>query len=661
VSYQVLARKWRPQRFDEVVGQKGVTQTLRNAIGSGRLAQAFVFAGARGVGKTTTARILARALNCENGPTAEPCGVCDMCVEIAEGRDLDVLEIDAATHTGVDNVRDVIIDGLAIRPVRDRYKIFIIDEVHQLSNSSFNALLKSMEEPPPHVVFMMATTELHKIPDTILSRAQVYEFRTIGTRPIADQLRKIADAEGVTVDDAALALVARAAEGSMRDAQSAFDQVLAFGSTSIDVDQVSMVLGLVARDLLLDIVDVVAREDAPAVFDLAARVVESGQDLKHVCRELARLVRDLMILQVDPGRTTSDPEYAVEGDRARLDALAAAFSREDLLRAFDLIAKLETDLRSATQPRYHLEMALLRWIHLRRLLPIAELIDAVEKNAPLAARPGTGAGASAFGGGSRPAGTGAPPIAASSQGARPAPPSPSSSTSSLVAKLQERAAARPAAPGAPTPSSFAPSSSSAPSAPSSPSSQSAPARPSASPSSPAASAPPPAARPTPPAPAAHAAPAAPAAPAPSSPAAASYSGPALSGDALRDTFLAEVKKTKAKFLYNTLIASARRVEVADGVITFVFGMRPSTLQGQFEAQRASLEEIATSIAGRPMRIATIDEKDSAPGHGGSSGGGARANAAGGDQEKLKAAVMAEPAVQAMLDVFPAEIKDVEEM
>ncbi len=207
MSYQVLARKWRPQRFDEVVGQKGVTQTLRNAIGSGRIAQAFVFAGARGVGKTTTARILARALNCDKGPTADPCGVCDMCVEIAEGRDLDVLEIDAATHTGVDNVRDVIIDGLAIRPVRDRYKIFIIDEVHQLSNSSFNALLKSMEEPPPHVVFMMATTELHKIPDTILSRAQVHELRTIGTRAITDQLRKIADAEKITVSDEALALV----------------------------------------------------------------------------------------------------------------------------------------------------------------------------------------------------------------------------------------------------------------------------------------------------------------------------------------------------------------------------------------------------------------------------------------------------------------------
>src|SRR5690242_9790641 len=212
MSYQVIARKWRPQRFDDVVGQTAVTRTLRNAITSGRLAHAFVFAGPRGVGKTTSARILARALNCANGPTAEPCGVCDACVEIAEGRDIDVLEIDAATHTQVDNVREVIISGLAIAPVRNRYKIFIIDEVHQLSNSSFNALLKSIEEPPPHVVFMMATTELDKIPDTVLSRSQVYEFRTIGTRAIADQLRRIVDAEGITADDQSLQLIARDAE-----------------------------------------------------------------------------------------------------------------------------------------------------------------------------------------------------------------------------------------------------------------------------------------------------------------------------------------------------------------------------------------------------------------------------------------------------------------
>src|SRR5512142_1613653 len=199
MSYQVIARKWRPQRFDEVVGQRAVTQTLGNAIRMGRIAQAFVFAGPRGVGKTTTARILARALNCVEGPTPTPCGRCDACLEIAEGRDMDVLEIDAATHTGIDNVRSVIVEGLSIPPVRDRYKLFIIDEVHQLSSSSFNALLKSIEEPPPHAVFVMATTELAKVPETILSRSQVFEFRTIPSQAIAEQLRRIADAEKMTV------------------------------------------------------------------------------------------------------------------------------------------------------------------------------------------------------------------------------------------------------------------------------------------------------------------------------------------------------------------------------------------------------------------------------------------------------------------------------
>ena len=376
MSYQVLARKWRPQQFDDVIGQPAVTRTLANAIKSGRIAQSFVFAGPRGVGKTTTARILARALNCEKGPTPAPCGVCDACREIAEGRDIDVLEIDAATHTQVDNVREVIISGLSIMPVRNRYKIFIIDEVHQLSNHSFNALLKSIEEPPPHVIFMMATTEVSKIPETVLSRSQVFEFKTISSRQIADQLKNIAAAEKIAVDDSALLLMARAADGSMRDAQSAFDQVIAFAGQKVTVDDVATVLGLVGRDLVLDIVTAVADETASAAFELSGRAVELGYDLRSVVRELSRVVRDLLVLSVDPSRI-ADPEIAAESERERVSALVSRFSREDLLRAFDILTKAEADVRVAAQPRYHLEMALLRWIHMRKLVPLTELLGGV--------------------------------------------------------------------------------------------------------------------------------------------------------------------------------------------------------------------------------------------------------------------------------------------
>ena len=440
MAYQVLARKWRPQRFDDVVGQRGVTQTLRNAIARERVAQAFVFAGPRGVGKTTTARILARALNCVEGPTADPCGECDACREVAEGRDIDVLEIDAATHTQVDNVREVIISGLSIAPVRDRHKIFIIDEVHQLSSSSFNALLKSVEEPPPHVVFIMATTLLDKIPDTILSRSQVFEFRTIGTAAIAEQLRKIVETEKVAVDEAGLALIARAAGGSMRDAQSALDQVIAFASESIGADEVSAVLGLVARDAVLDVAETVAAEAADGVFDLAGRFVEAGYDLRSVCRELARLVRDLMVLKVD-ARRIADPEIAADAERERLQALADRFSREDLLRGFDVLSRAELDIRNATQPRYHFEMAMLRWIHLRRLVPLTELLDGAGRLDP--ARP-------AAGGTGRPGQGGPPGRQAAAPGARrPAAPARSSPPRGRPAGEARRTAGPASAPSGP--------------------------------------------------------------------------------------------------------------------------------------------------------------------------------------------------------------------
>ena len=419
MAYIALARKWRPQKFEDVIGQRGAIDTLKSAIGSGRLAQSFIFAGPRGVGKTTTARILARALNCVQGPTPEPCGVCDACVEIAEGRDMDVLEIDAATYTGVDAIREVIIEPLGIAPMRDRYKIFIIDEVHRLSKNAFDALLKSIEEPPPHAKFMMATTELDKVPVTITSRSQVFELKALGFPQIKQQLKDIMVAESIVIEDAALALVARSAEGSMRDALSALDQVLAFTDAKVTAQDVSTVLGLIGRDLQFEIANTVAREDVGAVFGLGERVLNDGFDLRIVCRELARLMRDLLVLKIDPSRA-DDPELAAEGEKEPLLALAKHFSREDLMRAFDLLSKTEYEIRNSSHPRHHFEMALMKWIHLRQLTPLTELLR--------------GSGGSLGSGGSR----GSVPVVA--QGS-------AGSAGSSVRKFEPPA--RPAAPPAP--------------------------------------------------------------------------------------------------------------------------------------------------------------------------------------------------------------------
>ncbi len=598
MAFQVLARKWRPQRFDDVVGQQAVTRTLRNALSSGRIAQAFVFAGSRGCGKTTTARILARALNCEQGPTPDPCGQCDACVEIAGGRDIDVLEIDAASHTQVENIRDVILSGLSVAPVRDRYKIFIIDEVHQLSSHSFNALLKSIEEPPAHVVFMMATTELHKIPDTILSRAQVFEFRSISTKAIAEQLRRIADAETIEVPDSALTLIARSAEGSMRDAQSALDQVLAFAGRTIALDDVSTVLGLVGRDLLLDLVDAVVDEDAPKAFVLADRAVESGHDLRLVLRELTRVVRDIMVLSVDPSRA-GDGEIAGD-ERERLTTLTKRFSREDMMRAFDLLAKAEQEIRTASHPRYHFEMALLRWMHLRKLVPLADLL--------------AGGGGSGSGAVTRPNAARAPERAAA--------PAPSRASSEPASASRARPAAAPAPPAAPAAASrVAP----------------APARPQAT------------------------APARAAAAAPSSASAsgeAAPAGDARSGAALKDAFLAEIRGAKA-FFYNTVVAQAQKIEVLNDVVTFTFLPAHRVLREQFEQARSWLEPIAERLAGRHLLVTAVQTAAASAAEVPAPAAAPAADAS--PRRDLKAEAMSSSAVQAMLDVFPAEIRDVEEM
>lgn len=441
-----LARKWRPQRFEDVIGQRGVVDTLRNAIGSGRIAQSFIFAGPRGVGKTTTARILARALNCVNGPTGDPCGECDACREIAEGRDVDVMEIDGATYTGVDAVREVIVEPLSIAPMRNRYKVFIIDEVHRLSKNAFDALLKSIEEPPPYVKFMMATTELDAVPATIQSRSQVFELKALPFTSIRQQLGDVAARENVEMEDGALSLLARAAEGSMRDGLSALDQVLAFSDQRVTADDVSKVLGLIGRDVQFDIAETVAREDAGAILDHAARVVEAGFDLRAVCRELARLMRDLMVLRIDKSRA-SDPDIASELERDRLLALAELYSREDLLRSFDLLAMAERDLRSSSQPRHTFEMALLKWIHLRKLIPIEEA---------LAGGGGLSAGAGRAGSGPVAASSGRSGAGFAPQPApRPAPrPSPAAPRSSPAPRTSHSAPGT--APVAPRPAQAAP-------------------------------------------------------------------------------------------------------------------------------------------------------------------------------------------------------------
>jgi DNA polymerase-3 subunit gamma/tau len=387
MSYQVLARKWRPRTFDEVVGQGTVTRTLKNALGSGRIGHAFLLSGARGVGKTTTARILAKALNCSRGdkPTPEPCDECASCLEIASGSSLDVQEIDGATHNGVEQVRELR-ESARYNPARDRFKIWIIDEVHMLSTGAFNALLKTLEEPPPRVKFVFATTEYHKIPDTILSRCQQYDFRLIPARELVAHLRQVADGEAIVVSDDTLARLARAAEGSARDALSLFDQVLSFSGQTVRDEDVSALLGLIDRELLLAISTAVAAGDSLAALELVERLSDYGADYRNFTRELILHFREILLLKVAPGESVLVAQLVPE-ERERLAPIAAALSEEDLLRIFEVLAKAETDLRLAQDPRVTLEMALLKIVQMQRLLPFAELVARVERLAGGVAAP----------------------------------------------------------------------------------------------------------------------------------------------------------------------------------------------------------------------------------------------------------------------------------
>lgn len=377
MSYQVFARKYRPQTFADLTGQEHISRTLGQALDQRRLHHAYLFSGVRGTGKTTTARILAKGLNCHIGVTSRPCLQCPSCVEIASGGALDVLEIDAASNTGVDNVRDVIINNIAMAPARDRYKVFVIDEVHMLSSSAFNALLKTLEEPPAHVVFIMATTELHKVPDTILSRCQQFEFRQIPTEKIYQRLREIAASEGVKINDAALREVARAGAGSLRDAQSALDQVIAFGGDQITEEDVTTALGLVSAATLGRFAEAIASQNTPEILNLVEEVFVRGYDLRNFTRELTAYLRHLLL--VKSGITGSDALGVTDVEIDRLKRLASGFSEEDLVRLFHLLAETEKQIKDSPHPRFQLEIGLVKLTHAIRLRTLDELIRRLEE------------------------------------------------------------------------------------------------------------------------------------------------------------------------------------------------------------------------------------------------------------------------------------------
>jgi DNA polymerase III subunit gamma/tau len=379
MAYQVIARKWRPQTFDEVTGQEPITRTLRNAIEHRRLHHAYLFSGARGVGKTTSARLLAKALNCHKStePTPTPCRsddptACPSCREITESRSIDVQEIDAASNTGVDNVREAIIASVGIAPARDRYKIFIIDEVHMLSGAAFNALLKTLEEPPPRVVFIMATTEKHKVPETILSRCQQFEFRTIATAKILERLKLIAKEEKISIPDDALREIARTGEGSMRDAQSALDQVISFAGTKIKKEDVEMALGVAGADILTRVIDSIATNNPAAAIAVVDDIVMRGHDLRNFCRDLLAHFRDLLVTKVSGNEELLESAVC---DLPELKRQADLFTESDLVRFFHSLSETETKLRAATQPRYQLEVGIVKLMELRGVETIGEILQ----------------------------------------------------------------------------------------------------------------------------------------------------------------------------------------------------------------------------------------------------------------------------------------------
>jgi DNA polymerase III subunit gamma/tau len=374
VSYQVFARKYRPQNFDEVVGQAHITQTLKNAIEQRRLAHAYLFVGPRGTGKTSTARILAKALNCEHGPTTKPCGICTQCVEIAEGRSLNVLEFDAASNTQVDKVRELIIDNVKYAPTGGRYKLYIVDEVHMLSNSSFNALLKTLEEPPSHVIFIFATTDPQKVPLTIISRCQRFDLRRIPAPLIEQHLQFIAGKEKIALDHAAAQAIARGAEGGLRDAESMLDQLVAFCGNRISEQDVLNIFGFTAQETVSSLCGAILAGDCGAALGQLQAQAESGKDLSRLMADVITHLRDLLVMKADPEGLRADlsPELF-----AALEQQTGALSTDRLLELIEQFAAAETRMKWAPNKKLHFEIAIIKAVQTLDQATLSEILDAL--------------------------------------------------------------------------------------------------------------------------------------------------------------------------------------------------------------------------------------------------------------------------------------------
>src|SRR3954463_14443983 len=369
--YQVIARKYRPQNFNELIGQEHVQKTLTNAIESNRLAHGYIFSGQRGTGKTTVARILARCLNCIQGPTPTPCGVCSSCVEISSSCSVDVIEIDAASNRGINEMRQIR-ENVRYRPARDKYKVFIIDEAHQITKEAFNALLKTLEEPPEWVVFILCTTEASEIPNTIASRCQHFSFRSVDFTELMVRMKQIAQQEGIDASDEALSVIAQAGEGSVRDSLSALDQAIACCGSTLKVAEVRALLGMFGAESLRIVADAVQNTDGAKMLEIVSDLERHGQSLQHFCRELSRYWRNLLVSKI-AGRPTS-LIAASDVEQAEFLKTAKSFSEEDLTRFLSLTLTVYKELQTSLQPRLHLELGLLKLVHAGRLKSIEEAI-----------------------------------------------------------------------------------------------------------------------------------------------------------------------------------------------------------------------------------------------------------------------------------------------